>query len=207
MKWEYQVSLGAVGPATSYGKPFPKTIELGWDLKLENLTQDLKQNQERLSELFDLHEDMGRWNLEVINVGENNVTIRSEYISNWPAIPSQASREITYTPDTIGELYTGVVQTVLPEDRRLELKEKNTSKTAYYYELPSNKFGSVEYNTDYFEGEMPVNDGLHYAERVLLWMNKEVGLVDKVIHLDAWRDGYLSVDTGLHISLEYFGKE
>lgn len=206
MSWEYQVSLGAIAPGVSMGKPYPETIELGWGLKLENITQDGEGNLPKVFDLMDLHEDMGRWRLEVTNVGDNNVTIRSEYISYWPPIPSQAIKEVTYTPDTIGQLYTGVVQTTPPENRKLEIKKQNVSKKAYFYPLPSTQFTAVEFNSDYLEGEMPVSDGLHYEERVLLWMNKEVGLIDKIIHLDAFREGYLSVDTGLHLSLESFSK-
>lgn len=172
MKWDYAIGLAQIGVSFPGRKDMPASLSLPWGLELTEMTKET--SMKKVLALIGEKDNLGHWLLEVKAVEPEQVTIRSELISNSEHITAVPAETKAYTPKTIGELYTSVLQLAPAKNRSLSFVKSNV-------ERPLKGNSQVKITGDQFEGEYKTGDATYDTEDVTLWMSAEKGLIEKQV--------------------------
>lgn len=174
MKWDYTIGLAQIGVSFPGSQDLPASLSLPWGLELTEMTQDT--GMKKVLDLINEKKDLGQWLVEVTAVEPEQVTIRSELISQSEHVTAVPAETKTYTPKTIGELYTQVLQLTPAKDRSLNFVKSNI-------ERPLAGNAQMKVLADQFEGEYKTGDASYDKEDVTLWISAEKGLIEKQVSL------------------------
>lgn len=194
MSWKYSIRLAALAAANSGSMDYPDPLPLAWGLNITDMNSE--NRSQRIVAYLQDHNDLGSVELTVTAVDAETVTLLRTLKTSLPGLAEIPASEQSYTRETIGLLYTNLLQQSPPAQRRLQRSESNTDFTSFHVSPPE------KYTVDVLSGVSPLNDGLHTEEELTLYMHREKGMLRQVVNQRGLRQGSISVDTALMLYLE-----
>ncbi len=192
MKWSYQIKMSRVILKSSREIPFsnPQTL-LGWGFVFEAASAD-NEGIEAVLDYIEQNKELGTYTIEVLAVEGQSVTLKTELSTRIPDIGSRPPKIKRYTPQNIGEVYTGIFERSIPETRFFTQNSTNVIKPAEYdFERGSIIVNVLESRSS------SLQDPLHDREFSEFWFSKKRGLIRHEIHLYGNRGNGNSVQSAL----------
>lgn len=194
MAWTYAIRLVGVAAGVSGTQQYPDPLPLAWGLEMTD-TNSESGNAARVVAYLQENNNLGTVQLTVTAVAGDQVTIRRSLSTSLSGLANIPPGERSYTRETIGELYTNLLQQSAPAQRSLKRVESDASLTSLHVSPPE------DFTVDVLSGSAPLRDGLHTEEELTLYMHPEKGMIRQVVNQRGTRQGYLSVDTALALYL------
>lgn len=191
MKWNYQIKMSGVTFKSARDIPFSNPQTLGWGFVFEEASADIGAVEATL-DYIEQNKELGTYTIEVLAVEGQSVTLKTELSTRIPDIGSRPPKIKRYTPQNIGEVYTGVLERSVPESRFFTQNKINVRKPAEHNtERESIVVNVLESRSS------SLQDPLHDREFSEFWLNKEEGLIRQEIHLYGSRENGNSVQSSL----------
>ncbi len=194
MEWTYAIRLVGVAAGVSGTQQYPDPLPLAWGLEMTD-TNSESGNAARVVAYLQENNNLGTVQLTVTAVTGDQVTLRRSLSTSLSGLANIPPGERSYTRETIGELYTNLLQQSAPAQRSLKRVESGATLTSLHVSPPE------DFTVDVLSGSAPLRDGLHTEEELTLYMHPEKGMIRQVVNQRGTRQGYLSVDTALALYL------